>query len=189
MNTVIIYPEDISAIVTLLTMKKITKLETERLFIFPISLEDADFVLAVHNTPKFIEFIGDRNLRTLEDAENYIKNRFLPHYKKHGFGNCLIVDKSTGEKIGAVGVFVRDGLDVPDIGFSFLPEFEGKGFGYEASAKLLETVFTDFGLEKISAITTNENIASQNLIEKLGLKYVKMIRLPDDDVDLRYYEK
>lgn len=169
-------------------MKKITKLETERLFIFPVSLDDADFVLAVHNTPKFIQFIGDRNLRTLEDAENYIKNRFLPHYEKHGFGNCLIVEKSSGKKVGAVGVFVRDGLDVPDIGFSFLPEFEGKGYGYEASSKLMETVFTDFGLKKISAITTNENIASQKLIEKLGLKYLKMIRLPDDEEELRYYE-
>ena len=169
-------------------MKKITKLETERLFIFPVSLRDADFVLAVHNTPKFIQFIGDRNLRTAEDAENYIKNRFLPHYEKHGFGNCLIVEKSTGKKIGAVGVFVRDGLNVPDIGFSFLPEFEGKGYGFEASSKLMETVFTDFGLKKISAITTKENIASQKLIEKLGLKYLKMIKLPDDEVELMYYE-
>ncbi len=169
-------------------MKKLTKLETERLFLYPISLDDAEFVLAVHNTPKFIQFIGDRNLKTLEDAENYIKKRFLPHYEKHGFGNCLIVEKSSGEKLGAVGVFVRDGLEVPDIGFSFLPEFERKGYGYEASSKLMETVFTDFGLNKISAITTNENIESQKLIEKLGLKYVKMVRLPDDEEELRYYE-
>lgn len=169
-------------------MKKITKLETDRLILKPVSLDDADFVLAVHNTPKFIQFIGDRNLRTLEDAENYIKNRFFPHYEKHGFGNCLIVEKSSGKKVGAVGVFVRDGLDVPDIGFSFLPEFEGKGYGFEASLKLMKTVFQDFGLNKISAITTNENIASQKLIEKLGLKYKKMTKLPDDEVELRYYE-
>lgn len=169
-------------------MKKITKLETDRLILKPVSLDDADFVLAVHNTPKFIQFIGDRNLRTLEDAENYIKNRFFPHYEKHGFGNCLIVEKSSGKKVGAVGVFVRDGLDVPDIGFSFLPEFEGKGYGFEASLKLMKTVFQDFGLNKISAITTNENIASQKLIEKLGLKFIKMTKLPDDEVELRYYE-
>jgi ribosomal-protein-alanine N-acetyltransferase len=169
-------------------MKKIKKLETERLFLYPVSLDDSQFVLDVHNSPKFIQFIGDRNLRTIEDAENYIKKRFLPHYEKFGFGNCLIVRKSDGKKIGAVGVFVRDGLDVPDIGFSFLPEFEGKGYGFEASSKLMETVFTDFGLKKISAITTEKNIFSKKLIEKLGLKYLKMIRLPDDEEKLKYYE-
>ena len=114
------------------------------------------------------------------------------HFKIHTFEDELEfiqgLEKSTGKKIGAAGVFVRDGLNVPDIGFSFLPEFEGKGYGFEASSKLMETVFTDFGLKKISAITTKENIASQKLIEKLGLKYLKMIKLPDDEVELMYYE-
>jgi len=169
-------------------MKKIKKIETERLFLYPVSLEDAPFILKLYNAPKFIQFIGDRNLRTVEDAENYIKQRFLPHYEKFSFGSFIIIQKSDGKKIGSTGIFSREGLDGPDIGFSFLPEFEGKGFGFESSKKLLDMALSEFGLEKISAITTNENIESQKLIEKLGLEFLKMIRLPDDEEDLRYYE-
>ena len=162
-------------------------IETERLLLQPMKLDDSDFVLDLYNSPNFIKFIGDRNMRTIADAENYIKTKFLPHFKKLGYGNFLIKLKSDGTKIGSVGIFQREGLEIQDIGFSFLPDYEGKGYGFDAASKLMETLFSEFGLKKISAITTNENIASQKLIEKLGLKYVKMIRLPDDEEELRYY--
>ena len=87
-----------------------------------------------------------------------------------------------------MGIFQRDGLDVHDIGFSFLPEFEGKGYGFESASKLLETAFSVFNLNTISAITTKENIASQNLIKKLGLHYQKTVQLPDGDKELLYFE-
>lgn len=169
-------------------MQKPVSLETDRLFLKPMSIDEADFILELYNSPNFIRFIGDRNIKSIQDAEQYILSKFLPQFERLGYGNFLIQLKSTGQKIGGVGIFEREGLEVQDIGFSFLPEFEGKGYGFEASSKLMETVFRDFGLNKISAITTNENIASQKLIEKLGLKYVKMIRLPDDEEELRYYE-
>ena len=169
-------------------MRQSLTLETERLILQPVKMEDAEFILELYNSPNFIKFIGDRNLRTVEDAENYIKEKFLPHVEKHGFGSYVIVTKSDTKKIGNVGIYVRDGLDAPDIGFSFLPEFERKGYGFEASKKLMEIAFSEFGLKKISAITTKENIASQKLIEKLGLKYLKIVQLPDDPEDLLYYE-
>ncbi len=169
-------------------MRQSLTLETVRLILQPVIMEDAEFILELYNSPNFIKFIGDRNLRTVEDAENYIKEKFLPHVEKHGFGSFVIFRKSDNKKIGNVGIYVRDGLNAPDIGFSFLPEFEGKGYGFEASNKLMEIAFSEFGLKKISAITTKENIASQNLIEKLGLKYLKIVQLPDDPEDLLYYE-
>lgn len=169
-------------------MRQSLTLETEQLILQPVKMEDAEFILELYNSPNFIKFIGDRNLRTVEDAENYIKEKFLPHVEKYGFGSYVIVTKSNTKKIGNVGIYVRDGLDAPDIGFSFLPEFERKGYGFEASKKLMEIAFSEFDLKKISAITTKENIASQKLIEKLGLKYLKIVRLPDDPEDLLYYE-
>ena len=169
-------------------MQKSSILETERLILQPVKMEDAEFILELYNSPNFIKFIGDRNLRTVEDAETYIKEKFLPHVEKHGFGSYVIVTKSDTKKIGNVGIYVRDGLDAPDIGFSFLPEFERKGYGFEASKKLMEIAFSEFGLKKISAITTKENIASQKLIEKLGLKFQSIVQLPDDPEDLLYYE-
>lgn len=161
---------------------------TDRLNLRLASMEDAPFFLELYNTPTFIQFIGDKNLRSLEDARSYVQNRFLPQIERLGYGNYLIIRKEDGAKIGSVGIFEREGLDVQDIGFSFLEEFQGKGYGYEAASKLLETAFTDFGCSKISAITSKENIASQSLIQKLGLKYLKTVQLPDDPEELLYYE-
>ena len=167
---------------------KTQRLETERLVLKPLTTDDSGFIFELYNSPKFIEFIGDRNIKTIQDAEQYIVTKFLPQLEKLGYGNYLVVKKSDNTKIGAVGIFQRDGLDVHDIGFSFLPEFEGKGYGFEAASKLLETAFSVFNLNTISAITTKENIASQNLIKKLGLQYQKTVQLPDGDKELLYYE-
>lgn len=162
--------------------------ETERLILKPAALEDADFFLKLYNLPSFIKFIGDKNLRTKEDAEKYITNRFLPQIDKLGFGNYVVIHKELNEKIGAVGVFIREGIDVPDIGFSFFPDFEGKGYAYESAVNLMEIVKTEFGVEKLSAMTSDENISSQKLIERLGLQFKKYVIFPDDNEELRYYE-
>lgn len=162
--------------------------ETERLILKPAEVQDADFFLELYNMPSFIQYIGDRNLRTKEDAENYIKNRFLPQIEKLGFGNYVVILKEDNTKIGAVGIFEREGLDVLDIGFSFLPNYEGKGFAYESANKLKEVAAKYFGVHKISAITTKDNFSSQKLIEKLGLKFQKMVTIPNDDEELMYYE-
>lgn len=162
--------------------------ETERLTMKLADSEDADFFLELYNMPSFIKHIGDRNIRTKEDAEQYIKTKFRPHIEKLGYGNYVVIHKELNQKIGAVGVFVRDGIEVPDIGFSFFPDFEGKGFAYESASKLKELVAKNFGLTKISAMTTDENTSSQKLIERLGLKFQKYVIFPDDNEELRYYE-
>lgn len=162
--------------------------ETERLTLKPALQEDAAFFLQLYNMPKFIQFIGDRNLRTIEDAERYIENRFRPQFDKLGFGNYVAILKEDQQKIGAVGIFEREGLDVLDIGFSFLPEFEGKGYAYESASYLKEIIGQKFGLQRISAITTKDNFSSQKLIEKLGLKFRKFVILPEETEELLYYE-
>ena len=162
--------------------------ETERLILKPADLEDADFFLKLYNLPSFIKFIGDRNLRTKEDAEKYILNRFRTQLERLGFGNYVVIHKELNKKIGAVGIFEREGLDVLDIGFSFFPEFEGKGYAYESASNLKEIAKNDFGVSKLSAITSKENYSSQKLIEKLGLKFQKLVTLPDETEELMYYE-
>lgn len=162
--------------------------ETERLILKPASLADADFFLELYNMPKFIRFIGDRNLRTKQDAEKYIKDRFLPQLAKSGYGNYVVILKEDNQKIGAVGIFERAGLDVLDIGFSFFEAFEGKGYAFEAASEIKKGVNTEFGVAKISAITSKDNFSSQKLIDKLGLQFQKYVTLPGDDEELMYYE-
>ncbi|WP_172281797.1 GNAT family N-acetyltransferase [Chryseobacterium sp. LAM-KRS1] len=162
--------------------------ETERLILRPITVDDREFIFDLYNRPKFIKFIGDRHLKNDSDAEAYIKNRFLPQLERLGFGNYLVITKEGNNKVGAVGIFEREGLEILDIGFSLLDEFEGKGYAYEAALKVKSIGMDDFGLKKISAITSKDNFSSQKLIEKLGLKFQKYVSLPGDNEELRYYE-
>lgn len=162
--------------------------ETERLLIRPMSPEDADLIFELYNMPGFIRYIGNRNINSLSDAENYIKSKFLPQFEKLGFGNYLIILKEGNIKIGGVGIFEREGLDVAEIGFSVLEKFEGKGLMFEAAQKVKSIGMDGFGLKKISAITTKDNYSSQKLIKKLGLKFQKYVKLPNEDEELMYYE-
>ncbi len=168
-------------------MSNYKSFETERLFLRPSTLQDAPFVLKLLNTPKWLKNIGDRNVKSIADAEQYIKDKMLPQLERLGFGNYFVIRKSDGVTIGSCGLYDRDGLEGVDIGFAFLPEYEGKGYGYESAAKIKEAAFNEFGITKIGAITIRENIASQKLIEKLGLTFQKMVNLPDDEEELMYY--
>lgn len=162
--------------------------ETERLFIRPTTLDDAELNLKSMNTQEFHAYVGDRNIKTLEDAMEYLKNRTLPQIEKLGYGNFTLIKKDSGEKIGGCGLFHREGLDVVDIGFSFLPPYYHQGYGYEAASRILKAGFENFGLKAVSAITVKENIASQKLIKKLGLTFRKIVNIPNDPEDLLYYE-
>ena len=127
-------------------------------------------------------------MRTKEDAENYIQNRFLPQLERLGFGNYVVILKENQKKIGAVGIFEREGLEVLDIGFSFFEKFEGKGYAYESATKIKEIAKEEFNISKLSAITSKDNFSSQKLIQKLGLKFQKYVTLPDETEELIYYE-
>jgi RimJ/RimL family protein N-acetyltransferase len=162
--------------------------DTERLHLRPATLDDADFILELLNTPKWIQYIGDRNVKTLEAAQKYIEERMFPQLMRLGFGNYAVIRKSDGKQLGCCGIYDREGLEGVDIGFSFLPEYERKGYAFEASLCLKEAAFSVFNLKKMGAITQEENSASRKLLEKLGLQFVKMIQLGDDPEELCYYE-
>lgn len=169
-------------------MSKYQSFETERLYLKPTLGEDADFILALLNSPKWLQYIGDRNVRSLEDALAYIKDRITSQFDKLGYSNYTVVRKSDGAKMGSCGLYDREGLEGIDIGFAFLPKYEGKGYGFEAASKIKEAAIHIFKLNPIRAITTQENIGSQKLLEKLGFAYIKLIRIPNDEEELMLYE-
>ena len=168
-------------------MKSYKSYETERLLLKPTTIEDAEFIFELLNTPKWLKFIGDRNVHSVADAENYIKVKMLPQLEKLGFGNYTLVTKSNGTKIGTCGLFNREWLGGIDIGFAFLPSYEKLGYAIEAATKVKELAFNEFGIREIKAITTKDNISSQKLLEKLGLKYTGTINMPDDPEELLLY--
>ncbi len=161
--------------------------ETERLLLKPTSKDDAEFILRLFNTPKWLKYIGDRNVNTVEEARLYIKMRMIPQMERLGFSNYTILRKSDEEKIGICGLYDRAGLDGLDIGFALLPEFEGNGYAFEAALKLKQVAFDEFDITKIQAITSQDNISSQKIIEKLGLKLIGLVKLPNDTEELFLY--
>ena len=168
-------------------MKNYYTFETERLFLRPTQKEDSAFILKLLNTPKWLNFIGDRDVKDIKDAENYIADRMIPQLKKLGFSNYTIIRKSDNNKIGSCGLYDREGLDEIDIGFAFLPEFENKGYAFEATAELKKAASEVFGIKKLSAITLERNKSSRKLLEKLGFIFKEKIRLPDDPEELMLY--
>ena len=168
-------------------MSEYLSFETERLLLRPMDLEDAPFLLELINTPKWLQFIGDRKVRNLNDAEEYIKVKVLPQLKRLGYGNYTLIRKSDQVKLGSCGIYDREGMEGVDIGFSMLPAYERQGYAYEAATCLIEAARTRFGIEYLQGITIRENIASQNLLKKLGLEFKEIIRLPDDPEDLMLF--
>lgn len=166
---------------------KFKSFETERLLIQPTTELDAAFILGLFNMPKWIQFIGDRNIRTVDDAKDYIRDRMIPQFERLGFGNYTMIEKDGNQKIGTVGLYDREGLDGIDIGFALLPEYEQQGFAFEASKCLLDAAFNEFGLTVVRAITTSDNLASQKLLDRLGLKPTGTTKLSADDEELLVY--
>ncbi len=161
--------------------------QTERLIIRPTMLEDAEFILALFNSPKWLKNIGDRNVNTVEAAAEYIRTKMLGQLERLGFSNYTVIRKSDGAKMGICGLYDRDGMEGIDLGFAFLPQFEGKGYAFEAAGVVKEAAFNRFQIEELKAITTKENLASQKLLEKIGMKHTGTMTLPGDDEELLVY--
>ena len=158
-------------------------LETDRLLLEKFSVDDAAFMLALLNTPSWIEFIGDRNVRTLDEARQYIMNGAMKSYEQVGFGPYLVKLKAGDIPIGLCGLFKRDTLDDIDIGFAFLPEHAGKGYGYESASAVMTYATATLGLTRFTGITTAINQNSIRLLEKLGLSFERKIMFRPDGVE------
>jgi RimJ/RimL family protein N-acetyltransferase len=165
----------------------VTLLETARLSLRQLTNDDTLFILELLNEPSFIQNIGDRNVRTIEDARAYILNGPVTSYEKNGFGLCLVVLKETNESIGMCGLIQRDGLEDVDIGYALLPKFWSKGYAIEAARAVKEYAKDVIGLKRLVAIVDPANEGSIRVLEKIGLRYETMIRLSADDIDLKLF--
>jgi RimJ/RimL family protein N-acetyltransferase len=162
-------------------------LETERLILREFTPDDAGFILELVNEPSFIQNIGDRGVRTLEAARSYIQNGPAASYSKNGFGLYLVMLKETNEPIGMAGLVRRDGLEDVDIGYAFLPRFWSKGYAVESAQAVKDYAKNTIGLGRLVAITDPANEGSVRVLEKIGLRYERMIRLSKDDIELKLF--
>lgn len=164
-------------------------LETERLLLRPFTTDDAPFVLTLLNEPSFLRFIGDKKVRNLEDARQYLLNGPIASYERHGFGLLLVELKDTNTPAGMCGLLKREELPDPDIGFAFVPAYWRQGFAFEAAIAVMNDARERLNLTRILAIVSLDNDSSIKLLEKLGLKFerikgdVKLYALPNQPVE------
>ncbi len=147
-------------------------LQTERLELREYTLKDAPFIFTLMNSEGWLKNIGDRDIKTIADAEAYIQKNYLGSYEKNGFGPYLVSLKTDGTPIGSAGLYKRDTLEFPDVGFAFLPEFANNGYAFEAANEVMRFASEDLNLKTIVGITLPENTSSIKLLKKLGLSEI-----------------
>jgi RimJ/RimL family protein N-acetyltransferase len=156
----------------------VTILETERLLIREVETDlDAEFMLALLNSPKFIQFIGDRNVRSVEQSREFIRTRYRKSYEEHGYGLYAVDLRSNGTTVGICGFVRRDTLPAPDLGFACLPEHEGKGYGFESARALMKYGRDILKFNELLAITTLDNEVSEKLLFKLGFHFEELTQM------------
>jgi RimJ/RimL family protein N-acetyltransferase len=150
-------------------------LETERLILRQFSITDAPFITQLLNSPKWLEFIGDRQIRTIADAQSYLVGGPLLSYKTTAFGLYVVQLKDSSKPIGMCGLIKRDYLNDLDLGYALLPQFEGNGYGYEIASATTQYAFNKLHLLRLGAITVPHNQRSVHLLEKMGFIFKEII--------------
>lgn len=163
------------------------RIETTRLALTQLVESDAEFIRGLLNEPSFLRYIGDRGVRTVEDAKRYIRDGPVAMYAKHGFGLLRMGLRTDGTPIGICGVLKRDGLRDPDLGFSLLPAYWAQGYAREAAAAVMQDARGRLGLGRIVAITSPDNEPSIRLLGKLGFRFERMTKLADDAAEVRLF--
>jgi len=162
-------------------------LETERLQLRRLSVDDAEFILRLLNEPSFIQNIGDRGVRTIEDARAYIIKGPLASYDKFGFGLWLVELKESGLPIGISGLLKREVFEDVDIGYALLPEYWSRGYALESASAVMSYARDKLGSTRVLAVVNPDNQSSIRLLEKLGFQYDRMVRLSDDAPEIKLF--
>jgi ribosomal-protein-alanine N-acetyltransferase len=163
-------------------------IETERLTLREMSGADAPFVLEILNDPGFIRFVGDRGVRTVEGAARYVEERFAESYRRHGFGLWLVETKGERVPVGMCGLLKR-GEPVPgvEVGYAFLPPFRSKGYAFEAASASARHAREVLGLDHLYAVVNPDNDISSRVLEKLGMKFERAVRLSGEESDVNLF--
>lgn len=162
-------------------------LQTQRLGLRPLTAHDAEFIRRLLNEPSFLQNIGDKRVRTTEDAIHYLQTGPIASYAKNGFGLWLVELKASLVSIGICGLLKRDTLPYVDIGYAFLPQFWSNGYAYESAAAVKEYGIREFEIRRLLAIVNHDNERSIKVLKKLGLRYERMIRLTGADPEVALY--
>ena len=164
-------------------------LTSRRLVLRPLAAGDAPFLLQLMNDPDYYAHIGDRGLRSIEDAADYVERVVAASYRQHGYGMYLALRHSDGCPVGIAGLVNRPTLEDVDIGFAIAAAHRGAGYATESAEAVLVHAARDFGLDRIVGVVSPGNAASIRVLEKLGLRYEGRVRLASEEAPIRLYAR
>ena len=164
-------------------------LETERLLLRKPTTDDAAFMLRLVNEPSWLQYIGDRNVHTLQEAEQYLLNGSIKSFETIGFGFGIVLLKDSLVPIGMCGFVKRDFLEHPDLGFAFFPEYTRMGYAFEVASATLMYGKTYLGMKDVAAITTHDNLSSINLLQKLNFENKGTVMVGEEELLLWLYRE
>ena len=164
-----------------------TVVDTERLQLTRLSYAHCEFIFGLVNEPSFKQFIGDKEVHSLEDARRYLREGPIGSYEEHGYGLFLVSVRESAMPAGICGLVKREEFDDPDLGFAFLKRFRRLGYASESARAVLEHGFDELGLRRIIAMADPDNEPSVRLLQTLGFVYERKVRMPEDDYDINLY--
>ncbi len=162
---------------------------TARLSLELVGPDDAPLMLAVLNDPDFLVHVGDRGVRNIAQARDYLQRGAMASHAAHGLGVYRVTLAAAAEAVGICGLFSRPWLPDPDVGFALLPAHRGSGYALEASEAVLGLGFGVLGLPRIAAITSMDNAGSMRVLQRAGMRYEGLVRPPDEAASLCLYLK
>ena len=162
-------------------------IKSNRLRLRELTIDDAEFVFQLVNEPSFVSNIGDKGVRNSDDAVQFILSGPWTNQKRSGYGQFLIELSGNGQPIGICGLLYRDNLEVTDIGFALMSAYRGRGYASEAAAAVMEYGYSTLGIDRIVALTSEENQPSIRVLEKLGMKFERIVKMSDHDLGTAMY--
>ena len=162
-------------------------LRTDRLLLDELTLDDAGFIVELLNDESFLRFIGDKGVRTEEDARKYLLEGPIKSYRDNGFGLLAVRRLDDGRPLGMCGLVRRDVLEYPDIGFAFLPDYRANGYAFEAAGAVLAHAWGELRMTRLLGICNPDNAASIRLLEKAGFTFERQLRLAADADPVNLY--
>ena len=162
-------------------------IETERLSLSQLTLDDCDFIIELLNEPSFSRYIGDKGVRTADDARQYLEEGPIRQYREFGYGLYRVAERGTGQSVGICGLVNREAFDIPDLGFAFLKAFWSLGYATESSAAVMRHARDELGMDRVIAMADGENQRSTRVLDKLGFTFETMVTMPDETEAVRQY--
>jgi ribosomal-protein-alanine N-acetyltransferase len=163
------------------------ELETARLSLRRLTLDDAPFMVALYNEPSFLENIGDRGVRNVDDALRFLQEGPLAMYARHGFGLWHVSRRADGAALGVCGLLKRDNLPDVDIGYAYFPAFWGQGYAFEAVSATLAHGARAFALRRVMAVVSPGNAGSIRVLEKAGMRFERMHAMDPGEPEVCLY--